>query len=98
MEKISKHRIHSVPWIFDELRSILFHRAYTLPAQLLASTGLQNLPAVLSHRARLRRFKKKQSELHNSGVQIICRSVASLRVSCVSNIPGRQLRPHQVNN
>jgi hypothetical protein len=65
MDEISKHRIHIVPRLHDQFRSIFFRGAYTVFAQLSASSRLQNLPVVLSHRARLRRFEKKQSEPHN---------------------------------
>lgn len=68
MDKISKHRVHIVPRLHDQLCSILFCGANAVPPQLLASSRVQNLPALLPHRARLRRFEEKQSEPHNFGV------------------------------
>lgn len=98
MDEISKRRLHIVLRIFDQLCSVLLRRAYTLLAQLLAGTRLQDLLAVLSHRARLRRSEEKQSEFHDSGVQSRRHHMAFLRASRVPSFPERQLRSHQANN
>ena len=98
MDEISKHWLHSFPRLCDQLSSLLLRGANLISTQLLASTGLQDLLALLPHRARLRCFKAKQSEFHNFDVQSTRHHMAFLRVSCVSNFPECQLRTHQVNN
>lgn len=68
MDEISKRRVHIISWLHGKLCSVLFRGAYIVSAQLLASSRVQNLPAQLSHRTRLRHFEENQSELHNFGV------------------------------